>query len=307
MIEAGEQFAHVDTPGGYIEVDTQQDFDYARRTGTSTGCGHVGAERANRARLCSDRIPRDEPMYVLLGEHHEQATAVPDVGRRLAAAAAFVKDLIADDCAGSAEEYRRLMEAAVRSAVALQEMRRARRRHRRRVVAQELHRRHRRAGPRLRAQPQPGRRPPVDDRRRQALAEAARLHRPGSRVPENSSPSGRSRRRCRRRRCSASGCGTRRNRRRRIPTREIVRRDCVPILRRELELLRDAGRVDRADRRPAPVPVRRSGGPRASTTTPIAAADFAVDMDNQVVERHRRREAGRPPLPPRRRPRPRRG
>ena len=31
MIEAGEQFAHVDTPGGYIEVDTQQDFDYARQ------------------------------------------------------------------------------------------------------------------------------------------------------------------------------------------------------------------------------------------------------------------------------------
>ncbi len=31
MIERGESFAHVDTPGGYIEVDTQQDFDYARR------------------------------------------------------------------------------------------------------------------------------------------------------------------------------------------------------------------------------------------------------------------------------------
>jgi phosphoenolpyruvate phosphomutase len=31
MIEAGERFAHVDTPGGYIEIDTQQDFDYARR------------------------------------------------------------------------------------------------------------------------------------------------------------------------------------------------------------------------------------------------------------------------------------
>lgn len=30
MIEAGERFAHVDTPGGYIEVDTQQDFEYAR-------------------------------------------------------------------------------------------------------------------------------------------------------------------------------------------------------------------------------------------------------------------------------------
>jgi choline kinase len=32
MIEAGERFEHVDTPGGYIEIDTQQDFDYARRT-----------------------------------------------------------------------------------------------------------------------------------------------------------------------------------------------------------------------------------------------------------------------------------
>ncbi|HEX4415837.1 MAG TPA: phosphocholine cytidylyltransferase family protein [Lacipirellulaceae bacterium] len=31
MIEQGEQFAHVDTNGGYIEVDTQQDFDYARQ------------------------------------------------------------------------------------------------------------------------------------------------------------------------------------------------------------------------------------------------------------------------------------
>jgi choline kinase len=31
MIDAGERFGHVDTPGGYIEIDTQQDFDYARR------------------------------------------------------------------------------------------------------------------------------------------------------------------------------------------------------------------------------------------------------------------------------------
>ena len=30
MIERGEPFIHVDTPGGYIEVDTQQDFEYAR-------------------------------------------------------------------------------------------------------------------------------------------------------------------------------------------------------------------------------------------------------------------------------------
>ena len=37
MIEAGERFAHVDTPGGYIEIDTQQDFDYARRHWTAEG------------------------------------------------------------------------------------------------------------------------------------------------------------------------------------------------------------------------------------------------------------------------------
>jgi choline kinase len=30
MIERGQRFAHADTPGGYIEIDTQQDFDYAR-------------------------------------------------------------------------------------------------------------------------------------------------------------------------------------------------------------------------------------------------------------------------------------
>ena len=35
MIERGERFAHIDTPGGYIEVDTQQDFDYARRFWTT--------------------------------------------------------------------------------------------------------------------------------------------------------------------------------------------------------------------------------------------------------------------------------
>ncbi|MDG2131823.1 MAG: phosphocholine cytidylyltransferase family protein [Fuerstiella sp.] len=31
MIESGRQMTHVDTPGGYIEVDTQQDFEYARQ------------------------------------------------------------------------------------------------------------------------------------------------------------------------------------------------------------------------------------------------------------------------------------
>ncbi len=35
MIEAGQRMVHVDTPGGYIEVDTQQDFEYARQYWTS--------------------------------------------------------------------------------------------------------------------------------------------------------------------------------------------------------------------------------------------------------------------------------
>jgi L-glutamine-phosphate cytidylyltransferase len=35
MIERGEPFTHEDTPGGYIEVDTQQDFEYARQYWTT--------------------------------------------------------------------------------------------------------------------------------------------------------------------------------------------------------------------------------------------------------------------------------
>jgi L-glutamine-phosphate cytidylyltransferase len=35
MIECGQEMSHVDSPGGYIEVDTQQDFEYARQFWTS--------------------------------------------------------------------------------------------------------------------------------------------------------------------------------------------------------------------------------------------------------------------------------
>jgi len=31
MIDSGERMVHVDTPGGYIEIDTQEDFEYAQR------------------------------------------------------------------------------------------------------------------------------------------------------------------------------------------------------------------------------------------------------------------------------------
>lgn len=32
MLEEGVEMSHVDTPGGYIEIDTQQDFEFARQT-----------------------------------------------------------------------------------------------------------------------------------------------------------------------------------------------------------------------------------------------------------------------------------
>lgn len=66
------------------------------------------------------------------------------------------------------------------------------------------------------------------------------------------------------------------------PTREAFVQDCVPILRSEIELLRDEG-----------VSIIQVDDPhlclfvdptvRASYDDPDRAADFAVDMDNQVV------------------------
>jgi 5-methyltetrahydropteroyltriglutamate--homocysteine methyltransferase len=66
------------------------------------------------------------------------------------------------------------------------------------------------------------------------------------------------------------------------PTRDDFVRDCVPILRRELELLRDEG-----------VSIVQIDDPhlclfvdpqvRATYDDPDRAADFAVDMDNQVI------------------------
>ena len=39
MIEADQQMTHIDTPGGYIEIDTQQDFEYARNHWTTKHLG----------------------------------------------------------------------------------------------------------------------------------------------------------------------------------------------------------------------------------------------------------------------------
>jgi 5-methyltetrahydropteroyltriglutamate--homocysteine methyltransferase len=67
------------------------------------------------------------------------------------------------------------------------------------------------------------------------------------------------------------------------PTRDAFVRDCVPILRKELELLRDAGativQIDDPHLCLFVDPVVRK-----QYKDPDAAADFAVDMINQVVE-----------------------
>lgn len=67
------------------------------------------------------------------------------------------------------------------------------------------------------------------------------------------------------------------------PTREAFVRDCVPILRRELELLRDAGativQVDDPHLCLFVDPQVRASYPDAE-----AAADFAVDMLNAVID-----------------------
>jgi 5-methyltetrahydropteroyltriglutamate--homocysteine methyltransferase len=67
------------------------------------------------------------------------------------------------------------------------------------------------------------------------------------------------------------------------PTREAFVRDCVPILRRELELLRDAGativQVDDPHLCLFVDPTVRASYPNAD-----AAADFAVDMLNAVID-----------------------
>ena len=90
------------------------------------------------------------------------------------------------------------------------------------------------------------------------------------------------------------------------PQRDDFVRDCVPILRREVELLRDEG-----------VSIVQVDDPhlclfvdpdvRRQYDDADRAADFAVDMDNQVVDGHQRREAGRASVPPGRGPCPRRG
>jgi 5-methyltetrahydropteroyltriglutamate--homocysteine methyltransferase len=193
----------------------------------------------------------------------------------------FVKDLIADDCPFSDDEYQRLMGEAIRSVVALQETAGLDvisdgewwRKSYIGVIAELAH------GFELSLNPADGRpwtvvvdrlspKKPgfiakevaflktLTDRQIKATLPAPALL--GERMwdPQASSKA--------------------------YPTRESFVEDCVPILRREVELLRDEG-----------VSIIQVDDPhlclfvdpqvRASYDDPDRAADFAVDMDNQVV------------------------
>lgn len=67
------------------------------------------------------------------------------------------------------------------------------------------------------------------------------------------------------------------------PTREAFIRDCVPILRREVELLRDEG-VSIIQIDDPHLCLFVDAGVRSQYDDPAKASDFAVDMDNSVVD-----------------------
>ena len=193
----------------------------------------------------------------------------------------YVKDLIADDCPFSDDEYRRLMGAAVSSVVALQEAAGLDvvsdgewwRKSYIGVIAELAH------GFELSVNPEDGRPWTVVVDRLSAkqpgfiAREAAFLKTLTDRQIKATLP-------------APALLGERmwdpRASSHAYPTREAFVQDCVPILRREIELLRDEG-----------VSIVQVDDPhlclfvdpqvRASYDDPNRAADFAVDMDNQVV------------------------
>ena len=180
--------------------------------------------------------------------------------------------------------------------------RRARRRHRRRMVAALLHRRDRRAGPRLRAGTNP-----ADGRPWTMVTDKLSPKKPGfiaarGDVPEAGSPAGRSRSTLPAPALLGERMWDPRTRRR--PIRRATT-SCATACRscaRSCELLRDdgRGRSCRSTIRTSACSSIPTCAP--STTIPTEAADFAVDMINQVVDGFDGMQAGRPPLPPRRRP-----
>lgn len=193
----------------------------------------------------------------------------------------FVKDLIADDCPFSEEEYRRLMSAAIRSVVALQEAAGLDvvsdgewwRKSYIGVIAELAH------GFELSLNP-------ADGRPWTVVVDRLSPKEPGFIAKEVAFLKTLTCRQIKATLPAPALLGERmwdpQASSKAYPTRESFVEDCVPILRREIELLRDEG-----------VSIIQVDDPhlclfvdpkvRAGYDEPDRAADFAVDMDNQVV------------------------
>ncbi len=194
----------------------------------------------------------------------------------------YVKDLIADDFPVREDEYRRLMEAAIRSAVVMQEMAGLDvitdgewwRKSYIGVIAELAH------GFELS-------RNPADGRPWTVVVDKLSPKHPGFIAREVSFLSKLTNRRMKATLPAPALLGERMwdpvKSAKAYPTRDDFVRACVPILRREVEILRDAG-----------VSIIQIDDPhlclfvdpdvRAKYEDPDRAADFAVDMDNQVVD-----------------------
>ncbi len=193
----------------------------------------------------------------------------------------FVKDLIADDCPYSGEEYQRLMSAAIRSVVALQEAAGLDvvsdgewwRKSYIGVIAELAH------GFQLSRNPQDGRPWTV-------VVDRLAPKQPGFIAKEVAYLKQLTKRQIKATLPAPALLGERMwdaaASSKAYPTRDDFVRDCVPILRREIELLRDEGvsiiQVDDPHLCLFVNPQVRAGYDDADR-----AADFAVDMDNQLV------------------------
>jgi 5-methyltetrahydropteroyltriglutamate--homocysteine methyltransferase len=193
----------------------------------------------------------------------------------------FVKDLIADDCPFSGEEYERLMGSAIRSVVALQEAAGLDvisdgewwRKSYIGVIAELAH------GFELSLNP-------ADGRPWTVVVDRLSPKQPGFIAKEVAFLKTLTGREIKATLPAPALLGERMwdpvASAKAYPTREAFVQDCVPILRREIELLRDEG-----------VSIIQVDDPhlclfvdpnvRAKYDDPDRAADFAVDMDNQVV------------------------
>ena len=194
----------------------------------------------------------------------------------------FVKDLIADDCPITGEEYRRLMGAAIHSAVAMQEAAGLDvvsdgewwRKSYIGVIAELAH------GFEL------GRNP-ADGRPWTVVVDRLAPKQPGFIAKEIAFLKQLTKRQIKATLPAPALLGERMwdpdKSAKAYPKRDDFVRDCVPILRREVELLRDEG-----------VSIVQVDDPhlclfvdpqvRRQYDDPDRAADFAVDMDNQVVQ-----------------------